>query len=86
MTCIEREQSLHPVRVPINRGLRYLAPSHLFLGRGLGAQAERLQRTLDAMSRDGSLQALQLPSRHVLALHNPGLPPATPLDVARYWF
>jgi ABC-type amino acid transport substrate-binding protein len=77
--------------------LHYPAASYLFLRRSESALATRLASVFDAMSRDGSLQALfqsqlgpllaplDLPRRRVLSLRNPLLPARVPLDDSRYW-
>lgn len=78
--------------------LRYPAASYLFVRRGREQLAAHLQRGLDAMVADGSFAQLfqqhfgDLIRRHGLrqrtqiVLHNPLLPPETPLHKPGYWF
>lgn len=77
--------------------LRYPAASYLFVRPDRPQLAADLERGLEAAVADGSLQRLfqrhfgDLISRHrlaqrvVLNLHNPLLPPATPLNRPAFW-
>lgn len=78
--------------------LRYPAASYLFVRRDREPLAVELQRALDAMVADGSFARLfqqhfgdlirrhNLRQRTQIVLHNPLLPPETPLNRPGYWF
>lgn len=93
-----RQAELPDLAVEDSLVLHYPQAYYFFVSRSNPGLAERVEKGLRLMLQDGSFEAhfwhhhgdairqARLAGRRLLKLHNPLLPPGTPLGDARLWF
>jgi hypothetical protein len=93
-----KDPDAHGLAIAPHFVLRYPAACYAFLRPEHIALVEPLTRALESMALDGSidrlfrqsfqghLDRLAIASRHIIDLHNPLLPPGTPLQRPEFWW